>query len=181
MCISIIVSSFWESRNYDERYPELVIEEGTGQVLTHPELYFNNVSATVGATYALGEKHKVYFNYSMASRAPNPAELFSEGLHHSAARVELGDLSFHSEIGHKISMTLERHHEKFSFSIQPFVNTSCRFYRFGALGRSINFTLRGSFSGLGIQTDRCAITRCGCGCFLCFFQAISVSTTSSHW
>ena len=137
-------TSFWESRNYDERYPELVIEEGSYEVLTHPELYFNNVSATVGATYALGEKHKVYFNYSMASRAPNPAELFSEGLHHSAARIELGDLSFHSEIGHKISMTLERHHEKFSFSIQPFVNKVDGFIVLEPV--DVNFTLSGSFS-----------------------------------
>lgn len=136
-------TSFWESRNYDEEYSDIVIEEGRGQVLTHPELYFNNASATLGATYSLSEKYNLYFNYSLASRAPNPAELFSEGLHHSASRIELGDLGFHSEVGHKITMTLVRHHEKFRFSVQPFINSISDFIVLEPTG--IDKTLRGSF------------------------------------
>lgn len=118
-------SSFWESRNYDELFPELEVEvEGlTNQVLTRPQLSFYNSSATLGATYSFADAYKLFFNYGLSARAPNPSELFSEGLHHSASRIELGDLRFSSEIGHKFTLTLQRESENFSFSVQPFVNT----------------------------------------------------------
>ncbi|CAM3411998.1 TonB-dependent receptor [Aequorivita lipolytica] len=116
-------TSFWESRNYDELFPELVVEELDNQILTNPQLNFYNPSATLGATYKFNVEYKLFFNYSIASRAPNPSELFSEGLHHSASRIELGDLRFNSEVGHKVSLTLQRENEKFSFSVNPFINT----------------------------------------------------------
>ncbi|SRX53900.1 TonB-dependent receptor [Aequorivita sp. CIP111184] len=116
-------TSFWESRNYDELFPEIVVEKLDNQILTNPQLNFNNASATLGATYAFSDEYKLFFNYSLASRAPNPSELFSEGLHHSASRIELGDLRFKSEIGHKLALTFQRENEKFSFSVSPFINT----------------------------------------------------------
>jgi iron complex outermembrane receptor protein len=116
-------TSFWESRNYDELFPEIVVEELDNQILTNPQLNFYNPSATFGATYNFNEEYKLFLNYSLASRAPNPSELFSEGLHHSASRIELGDLRFNSEVGHKVSLTLQRDNENFSFSVSPFINT----------------------------------------------------------
>ncbi|MFS4457155.1 TonB-dependent receptor [Maribacter sp. 2304DJ31-5] len=118
-------TSFWESRNYDALFPEIVIEqeEVSNQVLTNPQLNFYNASATLGATYSFEEEYKLFFNYSLASRAPNASELFSEGLHHSASRIELGDLRFNSEVGHKVSLALQRKNKNFSFSVNPFINT----------------------------------------------------------
>jgi iron complex outermembrane receptor protein len=115
-------TSFWESRNYDELFSEIIVEELDNQILTNPQLNFYNVSATLGATYSFGKEYKLFFNYSLASRAPNPSELFSEGLHHSASRIELGDLRFNSELGHKVSLTFQRENKNFGFSISPFIN-----------------------------------------------------------
>jgi iron complex outermembrane receptor protein len=136
-------TSFWELRNYDELLPEIVVEELVNQVLTNPKLNFNNVSATLGATYEFDEENKLFFNYSLASRAPNPSELFSEGLHHSASRIELGDLTFNSEIGHKIGLTFQHENEKFSFSINPFINTINDFIVIEPT--SVQQTVRGNF------------------------------------
>ena len=116
-------TSFWESRNYDQLFPEIVVEEYPTQILTNPQLNFNNGSATLGATYTFDEDYNLFFNYSVASRAPNPSELFSEGLHHSASRIEIGDLGFNSEIGHKVAVTLQRDDNTFSYSITPYINT----------------------------------------------------------
>jgi len=116
-------TSFWESRNYDELFPAIVIEELDNQILTNPQLNFYNGSGTLGATYSFGDNYKLFFNYSIASRAPNPSELFSEGLHHSASRIELGDLRFNSEVGQKVSLTFQRSNDIFSFSINPYINT----------------------------------------------------------
>ncbi len=114
-------TSFWESRNYDQLFSELVIREVNAQTLINTEINFNNISGTIGFKNN-SAKFTSFFNYSIASRAPNPSELFSEGLHHSSARIELGDLSFKSEIGHKFSYTLQRNEEKFTISINPYYN-----------------------------------------------------------
>ena len=136
-------TSFWESRKYDELLPDLVIKEESSQVLTNPKLSFNNVSATLGATYSFEESYKLFFNYSLASRAPNPSELFSEGLHHSASRIELGDLQFKSEIGHKIMLTFQRDSSSFGFSINPYINKINNFIVIEPT--KIQQTIRGNF------------------------------------
>ncbi|WP_298511633.1 TonB-dependent receptor [uncultured Kordia sp.] len=115
-------SSFWEDRNYDVLFPELVVEVFGNQILTNPKLDYSNVSATVGTRYTFNDDYKLFANYSLASRAPNPSELFSEGLHHSASRIELGDLRFDSEIAHKVSVTLQKQGNTFGFSVNPYIN-----------------------------------------------------------
>jgi len=136
-------TSFWESRNYDSLFPEIVVEELNNQILTNPKLNFYNGSGTLGSTYSFGEGYKMFFNYSVASRAPNPSELFSEGLHHSASRIELGDLRFNSEVGHKVSLSLQRDTGIFSFSVNPYINTISDFIVIEPT--EIQQTVRGSF------------------------------------
>ena len=136
-------TSFWESRNYDQLFPEIVLEELENQILTNPQLNFYNTSGTLGATYTFDTDYKLYFNYSIASRAPNPSELFSEGLHHSASRIELGDLRFNSEIGHKVSLTFQRDNDLFRFSISPYINTISDFIVIEPT--EIRQTIRGNF------------------------------------
>ncbi|MDC8006209.1 TonB-dependent receptor [Aureisphaera galaxeae] len=115
-------TSLWELRNYDELFPELVVEDLGTQVLTNPVLDFTNVSATAGVSYEFSDQIRGYFNYALASRAPNPSELFSEGLHHSASRIELGDLRFNSEVSNKFSLTLEGKLNGFQFTLNPYAN-----------------------------------------------------------
>ncbi len=136
-------TSFWESRNYDVLFPELVVQDFGTQVLTNPELIFSTFSATAGATYSINEHNKFYFNYSLASRPPNPSELFSEGLHHSASRIELGDLSFTQELAHKFALTFQKKHELFNFSINPYINTINDFIIIEPT--QIRQTIRGNF------------------------------------
>ena len=136
-------TSFWESRNYNQRFSEIVVEDLGTQILTNPQPKFNNGSGTLGATYTFGEDYKLFFNYSVASRAPNPSELFSEGLHHSASRIEQGDLSFKSEIAHKVALTLQSDSDQFSFNINPYINTISDFIVNEPT--EIRQTLRGNF------------------------------------
>ena len=136
-------SSFWESHNYDELFPEIVVGESGSQVLTNPQLNFYNPSATAGSTYTFDGDYKLFFNYSLASRAPNPSELFSEGLHHSASRIELGDLRFQSEVAHKVSLTFQRDNSTFGFSINPYINTINDFIVIEPT--EIQQTIRGNF------------------------------------
>ncbi|CAN5179302.1 TonB-dependent receptor [soil metagenome] len=136
-------SSFWESRNYDELFPEIVVEASGNQILTNPKLNFYNASAMAGSTYSFGGEYKLFFNYSLASRAPNPSELFSEGLHHSASRIELGDLSFQSEVSHKIAFTFQRENSSFGYIINPYIHFIIDFIVIEPI--EIQQTIRGNF------------------------------------
>ncbi len=136
-------SSFWEDRGYDVLFPELVIEDLGTQLLVNPEFTFHNISGTAGAGYDFSDSYGLTFNYALSNRAPNPSELFSDGLHQSAARIELGDIRFDIETSHKISVALSRKHKKWSFTLAPFANFISDFILIEPTGSQQ--TLRGNF------------------------------------
>ena len=136
-------NSVWEERGYDILFPDMVIEEFSNQVLVNPELEFNNLSATLGFNYKLNDNNTLFLNHALSSRAPNPSELFSDGLHHAIARIELGDLRFKSEVGNKTSVTYSHIGKTFNFSINPFINNISDFIVIEPV--EIRETIRGNF------------------------------------
>ena len=134
--------SFWQDRGYDNQFSDLVVEEIGNQLLVNPKLDFHNPSFTIGSKYSFG-LYKLFANYSLSSRAPNASEQFSEGLHHSASRIELGDLQFTSETAHKISLTLQKIGERVNFTITPFATKIDDFILIEPTG--IRQTIRGNF------------------------------------
>ena len=136
-------NSVWEERGYDILFPELIVQEFSNQVLVNPELEFNNLSATLGFNYKLNDNNTLFLNHALSSRAPNPSELFSDGLHHAIARIEVGDLRFKSEVGHKTSLTYRYNNENFNFSINPFINNIQDFIVIEPV--EIRETIRGNF------------------------------------
>src|SRR5699024_8276621 len=93
--------------------------------------------------YNVGDNWQLMGNYSLVSRFPNPSELFSEGLHHSAARIEVGDLRFDKETANKFSITINKESENFGFSISPYLNSISDFIFLKPIG--IRQSIRGSF------------------------------------
>lgn len=136
-------TSFWEDRGYDSTFQDIVVEEFGNQILVNPKLNFYNPSATAGIAYNFKEDFKLLFNYSLASRAPNPSELFSEGLHHSASRIELGGLEFKSETAHKFSFTLQHDSDRIRFTINPYINLISDFIVIEPI--EVQQTIRGNF------------------------------------
>jgi len=134
--------SFWQDRGYDNQFSDLVVEEIGNQLLVNPKLDFYNPSFTIGSKYSFG-LYKLFANYSLSSRAPNASEQFSEGLHHSASRIELGDLQFTSETAHKISLTLQKIGERVNFTITSFATKIDDFILIEPTG--IRQTIRGNF------------------------------------
>lgn len=136
-------TSLWEERSYDELFPGFFVEEIGTQTLTKPEFTFQGFSAVAGMHYQLSKELDLLANYSRAVRFPNPSELFSEGLHHSAARIEVGDLRFEKETATKFSISLIKESKKFSFSVSPYLNLVSDFIYLEPVG--IRRTIRGSF------------------------------------
>ena len=99
------LKSRWEERNYQDDFADLITEEFTSQLLTNPVFDYHNFSASIG-TYFKTDNLIWRVNLNTASRAPNPSELFSDGLHHSIAQIELGDLRIESEKSFKAASQL---------------------------------------------------------------------------
>ncbi len=136
-------TSRWEERNYDQEFGNLVIDDLGTQLLVNPVFEYHNISAMAGFQYALKHDQILRFNYAFAQRAPNPSELFSDGLHHSAARIELGDLRIKSESSSKISASFERNGDKWGFALAPYFNAINDFILLEP--NSVEFTIRGAF------------------------------------
>ena len=95
---------YWNSMNFDEQYADHIIGDFGNEWLTHFKLDYHNISASLGASFTPNNDSELSVNYAFANRPPNPAELFSEGLHHSAVSIELGDVSLNPEKAHKFTL-----------------------------------------------------------------------------
>ncbi|MDG1038556.1 MAG: TonB-dependent receptor, partial [Polaribacter sp.] len=135
----------WEENNYDELFSEFssgVIDNF--EIYTSPKFNFHNISASVGLTSSLGNNHDFLLNYGLASRMPNASELFSNGLHHSAARIETGSLLLNKEIANKFVTSIERKNQNFGFSVSPYFNHIKDFIQLIPAGKALT-TIRGAF------------------------------------
>ncbi len=137
--------SRWDERGYETDFSDIVIdrEVRNSQLLVNPVFDYHNISSTVGIQYSFKEEYQLRTNYALAQRAPNPAELFSDGLHHSAARIEIGDLRIDQETSHKLSVSLQKNNEKWGWEIAPYANFIKDYILLEPTGA--NLTIRGAF------------------------------------
>lgn len=113
----------WEERGYDVDFPEFVVDEDFGTlILTNPVFDFHNAAISAGLRYDINDRSFITGNYSLSSRPPNPAELFSDGLHHSAARIELGDLRLDPELSNRFSVTYGYQNTTTNVQLDTYIN-----------------------------------------------------------
>ncbi|BAO55671.1 TonB-dependent receptor [Nonlabens marinus] len=137
------ISTRWESLGYDQQFPQFEVSENEGQIFTNPVLDFNLMAFTVGAKYLMDDHYDFSVNLSTANRAPNPSELFSDGLHHALATIELGQLDLQKEQSYKINLTAHAVHNDFDIEINPYVNIVQDFMQLIPIG--LETTGRGAF------------------------------------
>lgn len=116
------LKSRWTERGYDEDFSDFIIGEEGQQWYTNPVFSYHNFSGSAGTRYQMNDKWNWYSNIGMTSRNPNPAELFSDGLHHATGQIELGDLRLKREIALKMSTAFNYASNGFAFEINPYVN-----------------------------------------------------------
>ena len=78
-------------------YREVNAARFIGNILQEADLSYQNFSAFIGGIYQLSPYFSFTSNLGTAWRPPNVNELFSQGLHHGAAAVEIGDPNLDSE------------------------------------------------------------------------------------
>ena len=138
------VTDWQEIYNYDELFPEFESGDIRGtDIPTNPRFTYHNISASLGLSKKFDNNILLLANYGLASRVPNPSELFSEGLHHSAARIETGLLTIGKEIANKFILSLEKNSNNFGFAISPYYKSINGFVQLIPVG--ITTTIRGAF------------------------------------
>lgn len=138
------ITDWNETYNYDELFPEF--ETGTiagVRIFTKPQYTFHNFSTGLGLLKKINDDLSLFINYGLANRVPNPSELFSDGLHHSAARIEKGLLNINKETANKFIISMERNNNNFGFVISPYFKKINGFIQLIPVG--ISTTIRGAF------------------------------------
>ncbi len=136
--------SRWRERGYNTDFSNIIIKETPTQFLTNPIFNYHNISVSTGLNYSFYKNHKIIVNYSLTSRPPNASELFSDGLHHSASRFEIGDIRFNKEVSNRASLSYAYSQSKFNFLVETFYNRLNNFIYL----RPLDFikTIRGPFA-----------------------------------
>ncbi|OUS21358.1 TonB-dependent receptor [Nonlabens dokdonensis] len=137
------LQSRWEDLGYDTQYPQFEVNEQGNQILTNPVLDYNLFAFTAGAKYFFNDHFDLGINLSTANRAPNPSELFSDGLHHALATIELGSLDLEKEQSYKINTNFHVQQGKFDFEVNPYTNRVQNFIQLIPTG--VETTNRGAF------------------------------------
>lgn len=135
--------SRWNNLGYNTDFGNFRVSEIGNQYLTNPKFTYHNISASAGISYDINEENSIVLNYGLSNRAPNPSELFSDGLHHSAARIELGSLRINSENSHRIGATYTFTNKTFSAVLEGFFNKINNFIYIEPSGTE--YTIRGAF------------------------------------
>ncbi|WP_079667413.1 TonB-dependent receptor [Soonwooa buanensis] len=111
------------TNNYAQDFSQFYVRTYQNRVLTNPILNFKNFSYNVGIDWKTNPNFGVKFNYAKVERTPNVAELFAEGLHHSAAIIEKGNMRLQNESGHQFNLLIDGKADVlkgFDFSINPY-------------------------------------------------------------
>ncbi|MEJ5106510.1 TonB-dependent receptor [Chryseobacterium sp. MYb328] len=101
---------YYDTKEWNDKYanvfPQFYVKESGSRTLSRPIIDNHNFSANVGLNYNPSKNFDIRFNFSRMSRTPNPAELFADGLHHSAAIIEKGDLRIKKEEIYNANLSL---------------------------------------------------------------------------
>lgn len=137
------LKSRWTERGYDAEFSSFIVGEDGNQWLTKPTFDYHNITANIGFRKQFHHEMEWLVNVSLASRNPNPSELFSDGLHHSTGQVELGDLRLEKEQAYKFNTTFNKDWKSFRIQINPFINRISNFIFLQPTG--FETTIRGAF------------------------------------
>ena len=137
------LKSRWTERGYDAEFSHFIVGEEGNQWLAKPTFDYHNFTANIGFRKQFHHEMEWLVNVSLASRNPNPSELFSDGLHHSTGQIELGDLRLKKEQAYKFNTTFKKDWKSFQVQLNPFINRISNFIYLQPTG--FETTIRGAF------------------------------------
>ena len=113
--------------------------------LQETNLNYQNGSAFLGGMYQLNPNLTFTSNLGTAWRPPNVNELFSQGLHHGAAAVEIGDADLSTEKSLKWVNSLAYESKRVSLELTGYTNQIQDYIFLNPTGQTF-VSLRGTFN-----------------------------------
>lgn len=98
--------------------------------------HFSGFTGSVGATRHIGEKHSIKANLATGFRAPDLAELFSNGPHPGTSRFEKGNIGFKREQSYQFDWQYEYQSNSFKAAVSAFGMKLKDYIFFRATGES---------------------------------------------
>lgn len=108
----------FDNRNINSKQ----MQDGTSVKFPAFKKSFSNFSGSVGASYEADKFITLKANVARGFRAPNMAELASNGTHEGTNRYEYGEQNLKSESSLQLDAGIELNYEHFSFSFNAFSN-----------------------------------------------------------
>lgn len=135
----------WENR-YADDFSQYYIKTEGNRVFTKPNLTYKNLSFNAGLDFQPSKNLDVKLNYAKVGRTPNIAELFADGLHHSAAIIEVGNMGMKNEDGNQFNLNIDGKLnvlEGLRFTVNPYLFITKNFIT--EIPTGIQNTIRGVF------------------------------------
>lgn len=135
----------WENR-YAQDFSQYYIKTEGNRVFTKPNLTYKNLSFNAGLDFQPSKNLDVKLNYAKVGRTPNIAELFADGLHHSAAIIEVGKMGMKNEDGNQFNLNIDGKMnvlEGLRFTVNPYLFLTKNFIT--EIPTGIQNTIRGVF------------------------------------
>ena len=99
------------------------IESSSGDIKFDPiNENYSGYAGSVGMTWQVGENSTFKANLSRGFRAPNIAEISSNGNHEGTLRYEIGNPKLDPEISHQIDLAYFINSDHITFELTPFAN-----------------------------------------------------------
>ena len=136
----------WDDNNYGDEYASTIIRiTESGKILSNQVRSFSNFSSSFGAKKIFKNETSAAINLAYSSRSPNPAELFSDGLHHALATIETGNLRLVPEKSFKTLISVENNYSKIKYTL-TFYNSNIKdFIILQPSEDGFDLTTRGAF------------------------------------
>lgn len=136
-------NSRWNAENYENDLGPYVIKETLSQKLVKRRLIFNNPSFNFGIKSKIIPSHEISFNFFYTQRAPDIAEMFSDGLHHAIASIEYGNPFLKSEKTNKFVINFEKNEGDLLYNFNPYLTNGKNYILIEPAG--VEQTIRGAF------------------------------------
>jgi iron complex outermembrane receptor protein len=136
-------NSRWVTENYEPRLRQYVIREVLSQKLVKRDIVFNTISFNTGLRKSLSSQYILALNYNYSERAPDIAEMFSDGLHHALASIEYGNPFLKKETTQKFALDFEKNEGVLQYSLGPFLTFGKNYIIIEPYG--VEQTIRGAF------------------------------------
>jgi len=135
---------YFDAAGYRYHYTE---ESGAVpvQYLLTDNRTFHNGSGTVGMLYNFATNWNLKSTLGLAWRAPTANELYSDGVHHSAAIYEIGNLDLKAEKGVKWINSVSKKHDNWGLTVDVYAQLIKDYIYSSPSPDSYKQTIRGTF------------------------------------